>query len=200
MLRALSVASMVVLAGLGAAGWSAATTTEVAAENAATFTVDAVHSAVLFRCKHLGVSYSYGRFNDISGTFSIDPSSPEAVSIDISVKAESVDTANKRRDDHLRSTDFFSVKEFPTISFKSKRSASASDGKIAVTGDLSFHGVTKEITVEVEHTGTGPGPRGGTLAGFETVFTINRLDFGVNYMPDGLGKDVTITVSCEGGK
>lgn len=200
MIKAFSTAACIVLAGLGVAGWTAdgAEHSVEAAPNAAGFKVDPVHSFVNFRCKHLGVSYAYGRFNDISGTFHVDPSTPEAATIDISVKSESVDTNNERRDNHLRSPDFFSAKEFPVISFKSKRSASGTDGKIAVTGDLSFHGVTKEVTVQVEHVGTGPGMRGGTISGFECMFTISRKEFGVSYMPEGLGDDVTILVACEG--
>ncbi len=163
------------------------------------FSVDNVHSTVLFRVSHLGVSQSYGRFNEIDGGFLINPDSPESSSINITVKTTSVDTANGKRDDHLRSPDFFNAAQFPVTSFKSTAFKKVGDKRYEVTGDLTLHGVTKSITVPLEHVGTAETQR-GVKAGFECMFDIKRADYGMNYMPGALGDDVRIIVSIEGDK
>lgn len=184
------------IGGAGARATPAPASPQAAAD---TYTVDAVHSHVGFKVMHQKVAYSYGRFNDFSGTFAIDPAAPEATAIDITVKATTVDTANAKRDEHLRSPDFFSVKEFEIVTFKSKSSkAGGAKDTIDVTGDLTFRGVTKPITVPVTFTGKNEG-RGGKLAGLETTFIIKRSEYGMNYMPGGLGEDVTLMISLEGG-
>lgn len=167
----------------------------VAAE---TYEVDASHSLVAFGIKHLKVSNFYGRFNDVSGKIVVDQD-PAKCSVEIKVKATSVDTANKDRDKHLRSPDFFSVEEFPDITFKSSAVKKAEKGW-EVTGTLTLHGVSKEITIQVEHTGNGKNPRSGaTLAGFETWFTIKRSEYGMNYgLPDALSDEVKMHISIEG--
>jgi len=179
-----------------------ATESSAMTATAGPFTVDPVHASVIFRVKHQGVANFYGRFNKISGTFALDADKPEATTIDVKVDTASVDTANTKRDDHLRSDSFYSVKEFPTLSFKSKSAKAGTDGMIAVTGDLFYRGKTKEITVNVENTGKGAGRGGAEIAGLETTFTIKRSDFGdTYYIKEGaLGDDVRITVSLEGGR
>jgi len=163
------------------------------------FTVDRVHSSVLFRVSHLGVSQSYGRFNEMEGSFLINPDSPESSNLNISVKTTSVDTANGKRDDHLRSPDFFNAAQFPVATFKSTAFKKVGDKKYEVTGDLTFHGVTKSITAPLEHVGTAEA-RGAMKSGFECIFEIKRSDFGMNYMPGALGEDVRVIVSIEGDK
>jgi polyisoprenoid-binding protein YceI len=162
-----------------------------------TYTIDNAHSIALFRVKHLGVSNFYGHFNDMSGAFTLDPEDPGNNSVSIEVKAASVATHDNKRDQHLTSTDFFSAKEFPIISFKSTEVEEAGDKKFKVTGDFTMHGKTKSITVEVEQVGAA-NVMGGHRAGFETTFTISRKDFGMNTMPEGIGDEVRITVSVEG--
>lgn len=164
------------------------------------YTVDAVHSAVLFRVKHLNTSWSYGRFNAIAGTFLLDGATPANSSIDVTIQAESIDTASEGRDKHLRSPDFFSSKEFPTITFKSTSVKKVKENTFEVVGDLTLRGVKKSITTTIEQTGAGPGMRGGEIAGLHTTFTVKRSEFGMNYMPQGLGEDVEVTVSLEGGR
>ncbi len=161
------------------------------------FKVDGGHSNVIFRVKHMNAAFFYGRFNDMSGTFLVDANDPAQSSIDITVKADSVDAKMNKLNEHLKSADFFSVKEFPTITFKSKSFAKGDEGKLKVTGDLTLHGVTKEITVDIEPTGPVSGPR-GEGAGFEAFFSIKRSDYGMNFMPDQLGDDVRLIVSIEG--
>ena len=162
------------------------------------YNVDKVHSSVLFRIQHLGVSYVWGRFNDISGTFTIDEAAPDKSVVDITVKTESVDTDDAKRDKHLRSPDFFIAKTFPVMTFKS--TSVKSDGKdhLAVTGELTLHGVTKTVTIPVTRIGTGKDPWGGTRTGFEGELTIKRSDYGVSYMPGGLGEDVRLVLGIEG--
>jgi len=192
----LAVGGGFLLGGAGALPSAREAATEVSAD---AFAIDAVHSHVGFRIKHMNVSYSYGRFNDVSGTFSIDKASPEAAKIDISVNATSIDTANSKRDDHLRGADFFSVKEFEKLTFKSTGAKKGTGDVIDVTGDLTFHGVTKSVTVPVTHTGEAAGRGGGRVAGFETALVIKRSDYGMNFMPQVLGEDVTLIISIEGG-
>lgn len=166
---------------------------------AKTYQIDAVHSAVIFRAKHLGVSYNYGRFNEFSGTIIMDEANVSKSKVELEVKTASVDTANKKRDQHLRGPDFFNVKQFPVMTFKStKVSAKAGqENVLVVTGDLKLHGVKKSITVDVEITGRGKSPQGADLIGFETVFAIKRRDFGMNYDIQSISDDIRITVSIE---
>ena len=194
--------SVIGLLALGGAGMraEAAAPAAVATMNEGAFSVDSGHSSVVFRIKHLNVANFYGRFNTVSGSFSVDPAKPEATSIDIKVDANSVDTNSENRDKHLRSQDFVSVKEFADITFKSTSAKKGEGDTIAVTGDLTFRGVTKTVTVPVTHTGQGQGRGGSTVAGFETTFNIKRSDYGMKYMLEGLSDDVAITVSLEGAR
>lgn len=162
----------------------------------ANYKIDASHSAVMFRVKHMGVSWFYGRFNEFSGKVAWDAAKPEASTLELSIDPASVDTHNKDRDDHLRKPDFFSVKEFPAVTFKSTKVAKKGD-KLEVTGELELHGVKKTITVPVEHVGTADTER-GSKAGFEATIDIKRSDFGMSYgLPDALGDDVRIMISLE---
>jgi polyisoprenoid-binding protein YceI len=162
-----------------------------------TYTIDNTHSIALFRVKHMGVSNFYGHFKEMSGAFALDKEDPGNNSVSIEVKAASVETHDAKRDQHLMSPDFFSAKEFPTISFKSTEVEEAGDKKFKVTGDFTLHGKTKPITVEVEQVGAA-NVMGGPRAGFETTFTISRKDYGMAGMQDGIGDEVRITVSVEG--
>jgi polyisoprenoid-binding protein YceI len=161
-----------------------------------TYKVDPVHSTVIFRINHLGTSWVYGRFDDVAGSFTVDDKTP---SFDFTVNADSVDTNNKQRDTHLKSADFFSVKEFPTITFKSTAVTSTGDKKFDVTGDLTLHGVTKSITVPLEFVGAAD-TKAGPRAGYEAHFNVKRSDYGMDKMVGMVGDDVYLTVSFEGVK
>jgi len=156
-----------------------------------------VHSTVIFRVNHMGTSWVYGRFDDVSGTFTVDEKSPE---FDISVNADSVDTNNKQRDTHLKSADFFSVKEFPTITFKSTSVTSTGEKKFDVTGDLTLHGVTKSITVPIDFVGAAESKQMGSRAGYEALFSVKRSDYGMDKMVGPVGDEIHLTVSFEGVK
>jgi len=193
-----AASTLVALSGvtlLGGAGPAAAPAALPAAES---FTVDAVHSSAVFRIMHMNVSPFYGRFNKVGGSFLINGDSSV---IDVTIDAESVDTANGGRDKHVKSQDFLSVKEFPTITFKSTSAKKQAQGDaVDVTGNLTFHGVTKSIAVTVKPTGEAPGMKGGTVAGVEATFTIKRSEYGMGGMPGALGDDVTIMIGLEGGR
>jgi len=170
-------------------------TTAVAAD---IYRVDPVHSAVVFRVQHLGVSDAFGRFNDATGKFKIDEENPGKNSVEISVRTNKVDTANNKRDKHLRSPDFFNMEAHPAITFKSRKFEKTGSTTYRVSGDLTLLGVTKPLTVTATRVGSGKDPWGGYRTGFTTEFTIKRSDFGMDFLLNGVGDDVHITVSIEG--
>ena len=180
--------------------WAAAVLAGGAAFGA-DFTIDPVHSTAIFKVKHMGASYVYGRFTDIAGTFSFDPAKPEASVVEVTIKADSVDTHNEMRDRHLKGPDFFNTKEFPALTFKSTGWKKTGDHMYDVTGDITMRGKTKTITVSVEHVGDGKDPRGNELTGFHTMFMVDRSEFGINYgLPDAVPAKVDIIFSVEGTK
>ncbi|MDQ7007169.1 MAG: YceI family protein [Acidobacteriota bacterium] len=162
-----------------------------------TYKIDPVHTNVIFAIEHLGVSKFHGRFNDVSGTFTIDKADPAASSIHLEIKAASVDTHSEKRDNHIKSPDFFNVRQFPVITFKSTK-VSAKGKTWTISGDLSFHGVTRNITVDFHLIGEGKDPWGNYRAGGTVRFTIKRSDFGMKYMQGPLGDEVEIIVNIEG--
>ena len=165
---------------------------------AETYKLDPAHTSVVFRVKHLGVANVYGRFNGPSGSFVFDESSPASSSIEIQVNAQDVDTAVEKRDNHLRSPDFFNAAEHPVIHFKSTSVKRADEAKYEVSGDLTLLGKTKPITVTAHKTGEGKDPWGNYRLGFETRFTIKRSEFGMNFMMGGVSDSVRLIVSVEG--
>ncbi len=162
------------------------------------YTIDPVHSRVTFRIKHFGASYFYGQFFDVSGSFVVDEKAPQKSSVDVVVKVDSLDTHDAKRDGHLKSPDFFNAKAFPVITFKGKKVTKVDGDKVRVSGDLMLHGVTRPVTVTLTHVGAGKDPWGGYRSGYEGTFTIKRSDFGMKYMLEGIGDEVTLTVSIEG--
>jgi polyisoprenoid-binding protein YceI len=164
---------------------------------AESYAADPVHSSLVYRVKHMNAAYFWGRFNNITGSFSIDEANPAQCQFEFQVKADSVDTGNPKRDQHLKSPDFFNVVQFPTIGFKSQSVAKSGDG-YEVVGDLTLHGVTKPVTVKVVPTGKGKGPGGQPVAGIEATLMLKRTDFGMSNMVGPLGDEVWVTVGVEG--
>lgn len=163
------------------------------------YTVDPVHSTVLFRIKHLNTAYAYGRFNSVAGSFTYDKNVPTKSSLELTVKTDSVDTASVDRDKHLKSPDFLNAKQFPTATFKSTSVRPGKDAKfLEVTGNLTLSGVTKEVTTQVELVGEGASPFKDYRFGVEARFRINRSDFGIQFMPQALSDDILLIVSLEG--
>lgn len=164
-----------------------------------TYKIDPVHSSVVFGIMHLGVTNVYGRFNDISGTAVFDTEDPSKSSVDIEVKVESIDTDEPKRDQHLKSPDFFNAKQFPVMTFKSNKVEAKGDN-YTISGDFTLHGVTKPLTVDFKKGAVAKGMQGETRTGGETHFAIKRSDFGMKFMPDAIGDEVKIVVSFEGIK
>ena len=164
------------------------------------YSIDPVHSTVIFRINHLGSSWVYGRFDAVEGTFTVDQADPGAVKFEITAKTDSIDTNSTQRDTHLKSNDFFAAKQFPEITFKSTEVKTAGDKKYDVTGDLTMHGVTKSITVPIEFVGTSESKQMGSRAGYEAMFSVKRSDYGMDKMVGMIGDEVHLTVSFEGKK
>src|ERR1051325_2761820 len=164
-----------------------------------TYKVDPVHSSVIFSTKPLGVTDFYGRFNEINGTVTFDPADASKSSVDITVPVESLDTHNDKRNQHLKSPDFFNSKQFPNLTFKSTK-VEGTGNTYRVTGDLTIHGVTKPVTVEFKRGPDGKGGQGEMRGGGETQFTIKRSDYEMKFMTPQVGDDVTIILSLEGVK
>ncbi len=164
-----------------------------------TYAVDPVHSTFLFKIKHMNTSFTYGRINASSGTLVVDEADPSKSSVELELKADSVDTTNEKRDQHLKGPDFFNAKQFPTITFKSK-SVKKTGEDYEIAGDFTLLGVTKEVAAKFTHVGSGKLPTGTAIIGFEGTFTIKRSDFGMNKMLGGVGDDVVLTVSVEADK
>jgi polyisoprenoid-binding protein YceI len=186
----LPVAALSLVVGLG---------TGRAAVAADVYKADASHSSIVYRVKHMNASYAWGRFNDIAGSFALDEANPTASRFEFQVKTGSIDTANAKRDQHLKSPDFFNAVQFPVISFKSQNVAKSGEA-YEVTGDLTLHGVTKPVSVRVTPTGTAKGPAGKPIAGIEATLNIKRSDFGMTNMVGPIGDDVSVIVSIEGSK
>ena len=145
------------------------------------YTIDGSHSSAEFTVRHLMITNVRGRFGTLSGTVDYDPKAPEASTINVTIDATSIDTREAKRDAHLRSADFFDVEKFPTLTFVSKRVTKSKDGLTAL-GDLTMHGVTKEIALEVEGpTETTTDPWGNRRIGASATAKIHRKDWGLNW-------------------
>jgi len=162
-----------------------------------TYKIDPVHSSVVFRIKHLDISYIYGRFNEVGGTVVLNEADPAACATEAEVKVESIDTHNADRDKHLKSPDFFDAEKHPLITFKSTSFKKAGEQTYEVQGNLTLHGVTKPLTVKLERTGAGPGMKSEFRAGFETEFPVKRTEFGMTALVGPVGDEVRLTVSLE---
>lgn len=198
--RAVAIAVILSASALGsvlAVSARAQTTRPAADAVTETYKVDPVHTAIIFRIKHFGVSYFYGRFNDTSGTVAFNPADPEACSFELKTPVTGIDTANDKRNQDLLSAGMFNAAEYPEIAFKSTKVRNMSGDRYAATGDLTLHGETRQMTIKIDLVGMGPDPWGGYRAGFETTFTIKRSDFGMDFMPGGLGDEVTIMAGVE---
>lgn len=144
------------------------------------------HAFIQFKIKHLGFSWMYGRFNQFSGHFSYDESNPSKSTVEITIETNSIDTNLAKRDKHLRSDDFLDVGKFPTASFISTSFKEMGKGKASVKGDFTFHGVSKNITINIEQVGHGKDPWGGYRRGFYGTASIKPAEFGLKKM-DSLG-------------
>jgi len=162
------------------------------------YTVDAVHSSAWFGVQHLGVSNFYGRFNDVDGEFVLDTADPGACSVRLAIRADSVDTANAKRDAHVRSEDFLDAGKFPAMSFESDAVKAGADGALRVSGTLNLHGESHELSFDARVIGSADSPFGDHRCGVEARFTVKRSDYGMDGMLAMLGDEVSFVVSLEG--
>ncbi|MFT7670387.1 MAG: polyisoprenoid-binding protein YceI [Planctomycetota bacterium] len=199
-MKLLPIASSLLLATAAALAFgqfnpTQATSTEPTSA-ARTLTVDGGHSSILFRIQHMEASYFYGRFNEVEGEIVFDEEDPAKSSVALTIMADSVDSNSGKRDEHIKSPDFLDAKQFAAIEFISTKVEQKGD-TWKVTGNLEFHGTQNEITVDFEKTGEGKGRGGEAVLGFLSTFTIDRTDYGMDYMIGPLGKELQLTVSLE---
>ena len=163
------------------------------------YAIDPAHTSVVFKIDHLGFTSIYGRFNEVAGEFTIDAEKPESSSFDITINTDSVDTGNAKREEHLKSPDFFNAKQFPTITFKSTSVAKTEKG-LKVEGDLTLHGETKPVSFVLTGGKTGEFPKDVQRTGYSTEFSIKRSDFGMDKMAPAAGDEVVLLIGFEGTK
>lgn len=164
---------------------------------AADYEIDPAHSFVEFRIQHLGYSWLYGRFNDLSGDFSYDAEQPEASEISLEIDTASVDTNHAERDKHLRGEDFLNVEKYPTATFKTTKYSGDAEGG-TLEGVLNLHGVEKPISIDIKKMGEGPDPWGGYRAGFIGTTTLARKDFGIDYDLGPASETMELELGIEG--
>jgi polyisoprenoid-binding protein YceI len=168
-----------------------------------TWNIDPAHSAAQFQVRHLMISNVRGEFGKMSGVVSFDGKDYSSIKAEAVIDVTSINTREKKRDDHLRSPDFFDAAKYPTITFRSKRVESIKDGSFNLVGDLTIHGVTREVTLAVEATPSIKGMSGERRIGAHATARLNRQDFGVkwNSTLDGggvvVGDEVQITLDLE---
>jgi polyisoprenoid-binding protein YceI len=168
------------------------------------YTIDPAHSTADFKVRHLMVSNVRGEFSGVSGTVTVDPANPANSSINARIDANTIQTRDAQRDAHLKSADFFDVEKFPEITFVSKSVSKLGDDEYKVTGDLTIHGVTKEVVLDVEGpTSEVKDPWGNVKIGASAKTKINRKDFGLIWnatLETGgmlVGEDVSIQLDLE---
>lgn len=158
------------------------------------------HAFIQFKIKHLGYSWLIGGFNEFGGSFSYDENAPENASVNVTIDTASVDTNHEKRDEHLRSSEFLNVQEYPEATFTSTRYVPDSDAADGGTlyGDFTLNGVTKEIAIDVEHIGAGDDPWGGFRRGFAGEVDLTLADYNINYNLGPEAKEVALFLSVEG--
>lgn len=185
----------IILAALVAAGATTA--------RAASYELDTSHSTIGFGVKHMVVTTTKGQFTDYTGGFEYDAADPSSLKANATIKVASVDTANQKRDDHLRNSDFFDAEKYPEITFVSTEAEAVGD-QVVLTGDLTIKGVTKQIKLPLTVNGPITDPWGNIRVGLEGKTKINRQDFGITWSKsmDGgglvVGDDVTLDIVVEG--
>lgn len=169
-----------------------------------TWNIDPIHSHAEFKVRHMMISNVKGQFKGITGTLKHNSADPTKSGVEVSIDAGTVNTGDTQRDAHLKSADFFDVEKFPTLTFKSNRVSKNKDGVLTVAGELTIHGVTRNVVFEVE----GPSapmkdPWGNTRIGLSATTRINRKDFGLSWnaaLETGgimVGEDVTISLDIQ---
>ena len=165
----------------------------------ASYTIDPAHSSVQFRIKHF-FSKVTGRFQKFEGSFVVDPDAPDKSQAKATIDVASIDTNQPKRDEHLRSADFFDVAKYPQMTFVTKSWARVAPDEYDVVGDLTLHGVTKPVSLHAKNTGSGAGMQGSQISGWEVRGTLKRSDFGITTGAPAVGDDVEIEIDIEAKK
>jgi polyisoprenoid-binding protein YceI len=188
-----------VMTAFAVAAFASALTT---AATAADYVIDTknAHASINFRIKHLGFSWISGRFDKFSGTFSYDDKNPDASKVKIDIDTASVDTNHAERDKHLRAGDLLDTEMFPTATFESTSVKASGPEKATITGKLTLHGVTKDVTIDAQRVGGGKDPWGGYRDGFTGTTTLKLADFGISRDLGPFSKEVELTLDIEGIK
>ena len=169
----------------------------------AKWVIDPDHSVAVFSIRHMMIANVHGHFNKIKGTIYFDPDDVIHSSVEVSIDVSSICTGIKKRNEHLCSPDFFDVEKYPEILFKSTKVESTGSRGCNVNGDLTIHGITRPVTMEVEYSGPIKSPFGATSLGFSAKTKINREDFGIKWNMDMegegvmVGRDVEIILDVE---
>ena len=162
------------------------------------YDLDPNHTRIDFSWTHFGFSHPMGRFDRFDGDFRFDPADPTKSSVTVTIPVSSIDTGVAKLDAHLQTADFFDVANYPTATFKSTRVERAGEHGLKVTGDLTLHGVTRPVVLDVAINKIGPHPMAGrAAAGFDATTTIKRSDFGIsNYVPN-VSDEIRLSISTE---
>lgn len=164
---------------------------------AGTYALETSHARVVFAVSHMGFSTWYGDFSGATGSLTIDPKNVAAAKLDVTIPVASVTTTNAKLDGELKSAAWFDAEKFPTITFKSTSVAQTSPNTAKVTGDLTFHGVTKPVTLDVSFKGSGTNPLSKAFTiGFDAKGALKRSDYGVKTYVPLIGDDVDLTISA----
>lgn len=165
---------------------------------AADYAIDGTHTQVQFTYNHFGLSNITGRFDEVKGTFDFDPANPAKSSIQVEIPIASLSTGVAKLDTHMKSADFFDAEKFPTATFKSTKVTAVGDKKLAVAGDLSIHGVTKPVVLDVTINSIGPHPmKKSPAAGFDATVTIKRTEFGIGKYAPAVSDEVKLAITLE---
>ena len=166
------------------------------------FEIDKTHSSIMFSVSHFGFSKVIGRFNDFSGNYTFDDANMLSGKVDLTINTTSIDTGMDKRDEHLRSPDFFDVEKFPTMTFTSTKVKKIGKNSAKVTGDLTLLGVTKPVTLDVKFNKLGEYPmpqyKGIPVAGFSVHGKIKRSDFGMKTFLGPIGDEIELMIETEG--
>ncbi len=163
-----------------------------------TFQIDPVHSIALFTIGHLGVSEFAGRFDKVTGTFTVDSAHPGRDKVDVEIPIASLDTNYAQRNTDLSGPDFFNAKQFPTMHFVGTRVEPKGKEDAVLLGKLTLHGITRPVRFRLHHVGAGPDPWGGYRSGYVATGTIRRSQFGMTYLLGGISDKVKLSLHIEG--